>query len=98
MLNFLAGSVLLYALSKEAFQRPDSDNRLSPPVNESARFADVLGNMHWGVFLAFVAAVAVWWLLERSTLRLRDPRGRREPRRRAHRGHERAEDLHAGHG
>ena len=37
-------------------------------MNGSARFADVLGNMHWGVFLAFVAAVGVWWLLERSTL------------------------------
>ena len=68
MLNFLAGSVLLYALSKEAFQRPDSDNRLSPPADESARFTDVIGNTHWGVILAFIAAFAVWWLLERSTL------------------------------
>ncbi len=68
MLNFLAGSVLLYALSKEAFQREGSDNRLSPPANESARFADVVGNTHWGVILAFLAAIVVWWLLERSTL------------------------------
>ena len=67
MLNFLAASVLLYALSKNAFQRPGSDNRLSPPVDESARFAQVLGT-HLGVVLAFVAALAVWWLLERSTL------------------------------
>ena len=66
MLNFLAGSVLLYALSKEVFQRPDSDNRLSPPVDESARFGQLFGT-HYGVILAFVAAAAVWWLLERST-------------------------------
>jgi ABC-type uncharacterized transport system permease subunit len=67
MLNFLASSVLLYALSKEAFQRPGSDNRLSPPVDESARFGSVFG-MHLGVILAFLAAVGLWWLLERSTL------------------------------
>ncbi|MEO5852011.1 MAG: ABC transporter permease [Nocardioides sp.] len=67
MLNFLAASVVLYALSKDTFQRPGSDNRLSPPVDESARFGQVLGT-HVGVVLAFVAALAVWWLLERSTL------------------------------
>lgn len=67
MLNFLAASVMLYALSKDAFQRPGSDNRLSPPVDESARFGQVL-DTHVGVVLAFVAALGVWWLLDRSTL------------------------------
>ena len=38
MLNYLAASVLLYALSKEAFQRPGSDNPQSPPVDDSATF------------------------------------------------------------
>jgi len=66
MLNYLAASVLLYALSKDAFQRPGSDNRQSPPVDKSAQFPSVL-DTHLGVILAFVAAALVWWLLERST-------------------------------
>lgn len=67
MMNYLATSVLLYALSKDAFQRPGSDNPQSPKVSESAMFPSVL-DVHLGVVLAFVAAIAVWWLLERSTL------------------------------
>ncbi len=67
MFNYLATSVLLYALSKEAFQRPGSDNPLSPPVDDSATFPVVFGT-HSGVALAFVAAFFVWWVLERSTL------------------------------
>jgi ABC-type uncharacterized transport system permease subunit len=67
MLNYLAASVLLYALSKDAFQRPGSDNALSPPVNDSAMFPQI-GDFHLGVILAFAAVAACWWLLERSTL------------------------------
>ncbi len=67
MLNYLAASVLLYALSKDAFQRPNSDNTLSPPVDGSARFWEI-GEFHIGVILAFAAAFACWWILERSTL------------------------------
>jgi general nucleoside transport system permease protein len=66
MMNYLAGSVLLYALSKNAFQRPDSDNRLSPPVDSSAQFPSI-ADTHLGVILAFVATAVVWWILERST-------------------------------
>ncbi|MGN0064348.1 MAG: ABC transporter permease [Nocardioides sp.] len=67
MLNYLAASILLFALSKDAFQRPNSDNTLSPPVHDSATFGSVAGT-HLGVILALVAAFGVWWLLERSTL------------------------------
>jgi simple sugar transport system permease protein len=66
MMNYLAASVLLYALSREAFQRPGSDNRLSPPVDDSARFPSI-GDTHLGVLLAFLATYVVWWLIERST-------------------------------
>ncbi len=66
MLNYLAVSILLYALSKEAFQRPGSDNPQSPSVDDSAAFWAV-GDIHLGVVLAFLAAVGMWWLLERST-------------------------------
>lgn len=67
MFNYLAASVLLFALSKDAFQRPGSDNTQSPPVADSATFGSVF-DIHLGVLLAFAAAAAVWWLLERSTL------------------------------
>ena len=67
MLNYLAASLLLYALSKDAFQRPGSDNRQSPPVADSATFPQVL-DTHLGVVVALAAAAGVWWLLERSTL------------------------------
>jgi simple sugar transport system permease protein len=67
MLNYVARFLLVYLLAQEAFQRPGSDNQLSPPVKSSAAFPEVFG-VHVGVLLAVVAAVGVWWLLERSTL------------------------------
>lgn len=67
MMNYLATSILLYALSKEAFQRPGSDNPQSPKAFDSALFPSVF-DVHLGVVLAFLAAAGVWWLLERSTL------------------------------
>jgi simple sugar transport system permease protein len=69
MFNYLAASVLLYALSHDAFQRPGSDNALSPKVHDSAAFPRLPDAfpVHTGVLLAFVAGFAVWWLLERST-------------------------------
>jgi simple sugar transport system permease protein len=66
MFNYLAASILLYTLSKETFQRPGSDNNLSPPVDDSATFPSIAG-IHSGVLLAFVAAAVVWWILDRST-------------------------------
>ncbi|MBC9733657.1 ABC transporter permease [Nocardioides marmotae] len=67
MLNYVARFTMLYFLGKEALQRPDSDNLLSPPVDDSAAFPTIAG-VHLGVVLAVVAALGVWWLLERSTL------------------------------
>jgi simple sugar transport system permease protein len=70
MFNYLAASILLFALSHDTFQRPGSDNALSRPVDDSATFPRVqIGgfDVHTGVVLAILAAGAVWWLLERST-------------------------------
>jgi simple sugar transport system permease protein len=67
MLNYVARFTMLYFLGKEALQRPNSDNLLSPPVDDSAAFPTIAG-IHIGVLLAVVAALFVWWLLERSTV------------------------------
>jgi general nucleoside transport system permease protein len=67
MLNYVARFLILYLLAKETFQRPGSDDRLSPPVHDSAAFPQVFG-IQTGVILAFLAAWGVWWLLERSTI------------------------------
>jgi ABC-type uncharacterized transport system permease subunit len=70
MFNYLAASILIFALSHDTFQRPNSDNALSVPVDDSASFPSPFGdsfNVHLGVILAVLAGVAVWWLLERST-------------------------------
>ncbi len=66
MLNYVARFLMIYLLGKELFQRPNSNDRLSPPPAESATFPQVFG-VHTGVLLAFLAALGVWWLLERST-------------------------------
>jgi general nucleoside transport system permease protein len=67
MLNYVARFLMLYVLAREAFQRAGSDNRLSPPPADTARFPEVAG-VHTGFLLALLAAVGLWWLLERSVL------------------------------
>ena len=67
MLNYVARFLMIYLLGKELFQRPNSNDRLSPPVDDSATFPQLF-DVHTGVLLAFLAALGVWWLLERSTV------------------------------
>jgi general nucleoside transport system permease protein len=66
MLNYIAISILTWLLTKEAFQQPGSNNPRSQKVAHSATFPHLFG-MHGGIVLALLAAVGVWWLLERST-------------------------------
>jgi len=67
MLNQVARFTVLYFLAKDAFQRPGSDNLLSPAVADNATYPTLFG-LHLGIPLALVAALGVWWLLERSRL------------------------------
>lgn len=73
MLNFIALRFLDWLLSLEAFQREGRNDPLTPPVMESARLPELPGPfaVHAGFLLAIVAAVGVWWLLERSTIGFR---------------------------
>lgn len=67
MMNYIAVSILTWLLTKNAFQEEGSNNPRSEKVAENAQFPHLAG-IHTGVLLAIVAAVIVWWLLERTTL------------------------------
>ncbi len=71
MLNSIAGFLMSYLLTTQAFMRPGSNNPVSQRVYETAMFPSLMGDnfrLHWGFILALVAAYGVWWLMERSTL------------------------------
>ena len=68
MLNSIAGFLMAYLLTTAAFKRPGS-NPISPVLDADAMFPKLLGSgfrLHLGFVLALLAAVWVWWLMERS--------------------------------
>jgi len=68
MLNYVAAGLLAYLLTTTAFQRPGRTDPISPIVDWNATFPRVAGTqLHLGFVVALLAAVVVWWLLERST-------------------------------
>ncbi len=73
MLNNVAIYLIGYLLTTPLLQRPGGANPISPPVPDSAAYPLLLGSqfrLHLGFVVALLAAVAVWWLMERSTLGL----------------------------
>jgi ABC-type uncharacterized transport system permease subunit len=69
MLNYVAAGLLAYLLTTPAFQRPGRTDPISPIVDWHATFPRLQGGqLHLGFFLALLAAVGVWWLLDRSTI------------------------------
>ena len=70
MLNYVAGYFLLWILSTTPFLRPGRQDPLAPEVRVSSRLPHLFGSelrANLGFFIALLAAVAVWWLLNRST-------------------------------
>jgi general nucleoside transport system permease protein len=68
MLNYVAAGLLAYLLTTTAFQRPGRTDPISPIVDWNATFPRLAGTqLHLGFVVALLAAVVVWWLLERST-------------------------------
>ncbi len=68
MMNYIATGLLAYALTTTAFQRPGRTDPISPIVDWNATFPRLEGGqLHLGFVLALLAAVAVWWILDRST-------------------------------
>jgi general nucleoside transport system permease protein len=69
MLNYVGLYMLQWLLTTDVLQRPGRDDSISPVVDGSAQFWQVPGTrLHAGFLVAILAAVAVWWLLSRSTI------------------------------
>lgn len=72
MLNYIAVYLIAYLLSTSAFLRPGSINPKSPAMEPTAIYPKIFDlpgwRLHWGFILALLAAVFVWWLMERSTI------------------------------
>ncbi|MET7279163.1 ABC transporter permease [Kribbella sp. NPDC005582] len=69
MLNYVAIYLLQWLLTTSTFQRPGRADPISPVVDKNAQypqFGDT--RLHVGFLLALVAAVFVWWLLNKSTV------------------------------
>ncbi|MET9314835.1 ABC transporter permease [Kribbella sp. NPDC003505] len=69
MLNYVAIYLLAWLLTTSTFRRPGRTDPISPIVDTNAqypKFGDT--RLHVGFILALLAAVFVWWLLNRSTI------------------------------
>lgn len=74
MLNSVAGYLLAHALTTATFIGEGNANPQSLPMAETARYPLLLGSgfrLHLGFVVALLAALFVWWLLERSELGFR---------------------------
>ncbi len=68
MLNYVALALLSYLLGVGGFQKAGSNQAISNTVKSTARLPHLFDDLHFGLVLALLAAVACWWLLSRSTL------------------------------
>ncbi|GAB3820109.1 hypothetical protein GCM10028820_25240 [Tessaracoccus terricola] len=69
MLNHIASGLLGYLLITRWFQMPGRTDPISPQIEWTATLPRLAGTrLHLGFLLALLAAFAVWWLLERTTL------------------------------
>jgi len=69
MLNYVAIYLLAWLLTTTTFRRPGRTDPISPVVDANAQypqFGDT--RLHGGFILSVLAAVFVWWLLNRSTI------------------------------
>ncbi len=76
MLNYIAVYLIAYTLKQPVFN-PGRSGQRSPAVKQTAIYPDLVpdwlvpGNtfrLHWGVLVAILATIFVWWLMERSTI------------------------------
>lgn len=69
MMNYIATGILAWLLTTTAFRRPGRADPISPVVEWTATFPRLEGGqLHAGFVLALLAAVVVWWVMERTSL------------------------------
>ncbi len=69
MMNYIAAGLLAYFLTTSVFQRPGRTDPISPIVNWNATMPRLEGSqLHLGFLISLLAAGAVWWILDRSTI------------------------------
>ena len=69
MMNFVAYNLIGWSLRTELVQREGRSDAISKIVEPTAVLVPIVQGLraNWGILLALVAAVAVWWLVFRST-------------------------------
>ena len=69
--TLLANSIMLYglmALLEGPWKDPVTNYPNSPVIREAAQFPILVGDsLHMGVALSLIAAIIIWWLMERTT-------------------------------
>src|SRR5690625_2404186 len=71
MLNWIATWLATYLLTTTFMRAPGASQPITPPVADNAMLPRLLPDpfrLHLGFVLALLAALGVWWLMERSTL------------------------------
>jgi ABC-type uncharacterized transport system permease subunit len=71
MLNYIAAKLLVWLVIQEGVQRPGRQDAISKLVDGTAVLPQLAGEVlrvNLGIVLSIVAAIAVAWLLQRSTL------------------------------
>jgi simple sugar transport system permease protein len=71
MLNYIALYLINYLLTTPVMQAKGSSNPITPSIPASAKYPALFGTANGvdvGFILAIAATVAIWWLLERSSL------------------------------
>lgn len=67
MMNYIASSLLAYAMLQKAFQAPGRADPIAPVLEWSATMPRLANSsLHLGFFIAILAAFLMWWLLERT--------------------------------
>ena len=69
MLNYVAYNLITWALRTELVQREGRSDAISKIVEPTAALVPIFEGLraNWGILIALAAAVAVWWLVFRST-------------------------------
>ena len=69
MLNFVAYNLIGWSLRTELVQREGRSDAISKIVEPTAALVPIVQGLraNWGIAVALLAAIAVWWLVFRST-------------------------------